>query len=494
MTFEELSLKLCNIVWSTPLIVILLFAGIYFSVATRFVQIRRAKKMKELLFASDATEKGVSSFQAFTLTVAGRVGTGNIAGVATAISLGGPGAMFWMWIIAALGSATSFIECTLGQIYKTEVDGEYRGGPAYYFEKVSGKKIFGIIFAILSIISMVFLVPGIQSNSISNAIVGGVFTNVENPDTLKLIIGVIVGILIGVVIFGGTKRLGRVSEVVVPFMSVLYMGVAIIIILLNITKMPSVLALIFTEAFSPRAGLGGVVGTAVLNGVKRGIFSNESGQGTGPHAASAANVNHPCEQGLVQAFSVYFDTLLVCSMTGFMILLTDSYNLVNSAGEMIYQGTNAVGLDIGPAYTQAAASTVLGGTLGPIFVAVALFFFAFTTLMSYYYIAESNAAYLSRKVDKETGLVKSSPKAIFFTRIAFICCVIFFSAKSSGAVWNFADVGIGIMAWYNVIGILLIGGISIRALKDYDEQLKNGVEKPVFDVEKVSVKNSHFWE
>ncbi len=494
MTFEELSVKLCNIVWSTPLIVILLFAGIYFSLATKFVQIRRAKKMRELLFASDATEKGVSSFQAFALSIAGRVGTGNIAGVATAISLGGPGAMFWMWVLASLGSATSFVECTLGQIYKTEVDGEYRGGPAYYFEKVSGKKIFGIIFAILSIISMVFLVPGIQSNSISNAIVGGVFTGVQKPETLKLIIGIICGVLIGLVIFGGTKRLGYVAEKVVPFMSILYVGVAIIIIMLNITKMPSVLAMIITEAFSPRAGLGGVIGTAVLNGVKRGIFSNEAGQGTGPHAAAAANVNHPCEQGLVQAFSVYFDTLLVCSMTGFMILLTDSYNLINSAGEMIYQGSNAQGLDVGPAFTQAAASTVLGNTLGPIFVAVALFFFAFTTLMSYYYIAESNAAYLSRKVDKETGLVKSSPKAIFLTRIAFICCVVFFSAKSSAAVWNFADVGIGIMAWYNVIGILIIGRISIRALKDYDEQLKNGVKHPIFDADKISIKNSHFWE
>lgn len=495
MTFEELSKVICDAVWGKPLIIILLGAGIYFSVSTKFVQIRHAKRMKELLFASDATEKGVSSFQAFALTVAGRVGTGNIAGVATAITLGGPGSLFWMWVIASLGAATSFIECTLGQIYKTEVDGEYRGGPAYYFEQVSGKKILGILFAILSIISMVFLVPGIQSNSISNAMVTGFFKDAQNPDRIKLIFGIIVGILLGFVMFGGTKRLSRVAEIIIPFMSIMYLAVALIIIIVNITKMPGVIALIFTEAFSPRAGLGGVVGTAVLNGVKRGIFSNESGQGTGPHAASAANVKHPCEQGLVQAFSVYFDTLLVCSATGFMILLTDSYNLINEAtGEMIYVGSNAAGLEVGPAYTQAAASTLLGGTLGPIFVAIALFFFAFTTLMSYYYIAESNAAYLSRHKNPKTGSIQSSPIAIFLTRIVFIICLIFFSYKNSTAVWNFADVGIGIMAWYNVIGILIIGRISIKALKDYDEQLNAGIEEPEFDVKKLGIKNSTFWK
>lgn len=494
MSFEEVSKVICDALWGKPLIIILLGAGIYFSVSTKFVQIRHIKKMKTLLFASDATEKGVSSFQAFALTVAGRVGTGNIAGVATAITLGGPGAMFWMWAIAILGSATSFVECTLGQIYKTEVDGEYRGGPAYYFEQVSGKKILGILFAILSIISMVFLVPGIQSNSISNALVTGFFSETKNPERLKLIFGIIVGILLGIVVFGGTKRLGKVAEKVIPFMSIMYLAVAVIIILVNFIKLPSVFTLIFKEAFSPRAGLGGVVGTAVLNGVKRGIFSNESGQGTGPHAASAANVKHPCEQGLVQAFSVYFDTLLVCTATGLMILLTDSYNLINSAGDLVYVGSNAQGIEVGPAYTQAAASTLLGNTFGPIFVAIALFFFAFTTLMSYYYIAESNVAYLTRRKNLQTGLVESSKIAIFFTRIAFIICLVFFSYKSSDAVWNFADSGIAIMAWYNVIGILIIGKIAIRALKDYDEQLDSGIEEPEFDVKKLGIKNSHFWK
>ncbi len=493
MSLEELSVAIVNIVWATPLIIILLGAGIYFTISTRFVQFRRINKMKELLFINHDSDLGVSSFQAFAMSVAGRVGTGNIAGVATAICFGGPGAMFWMWAIASLGAATSFIECTLGQIYKTEVDGEYRGGPAYYFEKVSGKKIVGKIFAILSIISMAIFVPGIQSNSISSAMVNGFFKNAQNPEQIRVIIGVLVAILLALIVFGGTKKLGRYAEIIVPIMSIFYLIFAIIIIVLNITKVPSVFGLIFTEAFSPRAGLGGVVGTAVLNGVKRGIFSNESGQGTGPHAASAAHVKHPAEQGLVQAFSVYFDTLLVCSATGFMILLTDSYNLVNAAGEIVYAGANAVGLENGPAYTQAAVSTVIGNTWGPIFIAIALFFFAFTTLMSYYYIAECNAVYLSIKKNKETGKLESNNKLVYVTRVLFLAGVIFFASRSSASVWNFADVGIGIMAWYNVIGILFIGRIAIKTLKDYDEQIEQGIKHPEFDAKKLGINNSSEW-
>ncbi len=494
MSFEEFSVIICDIVWSIPLVVILLGAGIYFTIATNFVQFRRVRKMIELLFVNNESEKGLSSFQAFSLTVAGRVGTGNIAGVATAISLGGPGALFWMWVIATVGSASSFIECTLGQIFKVEVDGEYRGGPAYYFEKVSGKRIFGVIFAVLSIISMAFFVPGVQSNSISTAVTNGFFRNAENPEQIKLILGIIVAVLIAVVVFRGTKRLSKAAEIIVPLMSAFYIFFALLIIVLNIKEVPATFMLILTEAFSPRAGLGGVMGTAVLNGVKRGIFSNESGQGTGPHGAAAANVHHPAEQGLVQSFSVYFDTLLVCSATGFMILLTDSYNLVNKAGEVIYTGANAVGLEAGPAFTQAAVSTVLGPVLGPMFVAVALFFFAFTTLMAYYYVAECNAVYLSIKKNKETGKLEYTKGIVYLTRVLFLISVVYFSYKSSGAVWNIGDVGIGIMAWYNIIGILIIGKFAIITLKDYDKQLAEGIEHPIFDAKKLGIENTSLWK
>lgn len=494
MSFDQLSADISSLIWGMPLIIILLGAGVYFSVSTNFVQFRHIKKMIQLLFVKNESKEGVSSFQAFAISVAGRVGTGNIAGVATAISLGGPGALFWMWVIATVGSASSFIECTLGQIYKEEINGEYRGGPAYYFEKVSGKRIYGVMFAIITVFAMSFFTPGVQSNAISNAMINGFFKDANNQDMIKLIIGVIVAILVAYVVFGGTKRLGRVSEFIVPIMSIIYIFFAIIIIIININQVPAVLSMILSEAFSPRAGLGGAAGTAVLNGVKRGIFSNESGQGTGPHAASAAAVNHPAEQGLVQAFSVYFDTLLVCSATGFMILLTDSYNLIDKAGEIIYTGSNAVGLEAGPAYTQAAVSTLLGDTFGPIFVAISLFFFAFTSLMGYYYYAECNALYLGTKKNKNTGEYETNKTILNIVRVAFVTSIIIFSYKSSDAVWNFGDIGVGMMAWYNCVGILLIGKIAIDALKDYDRQLRAGVERPVFDSTKLGINIDTHWD
>ncbi len=239
--------------------------------------------------------------------------------------------------------------------------------------------------------------------------------------------------------------------------------------------------------------MGGVMGTAVLNGVKRGIFSNESGQGTGPHPASSANVKHPAEQGLVQAFSVYFDTLLVCSATGFMILLTDSYNMVNGVGEVIYTGTNGSSLVAGPEFTQAAVSTVLGDTFGPMFVAISLFFFAFTTLTAYYYIAECNAIYLTTKKNKLTGKYESRKALVYFVKIIFLIGIVFFSSKSSTVVWNFADIGIGMMAWYNIIGILIIGEISIKTLKDYDAQLDEGVTPPTFNPRELGIDSTNEW-
>ncbi len=496
MTLEELSVALSGIVWGNPLIIILLGAGVYFTVSTKFVQIRHIKRMWNLLFIKNENDKGVSSFQAFALSVAGRVGTGNISGVATAILFGGPGAMFWMWALASLGSATSLIECTLGQIYKKEIDGEYRGGPAYYFEQVSGKRIIGVLFSVIAIISMTVFMPGIQSNSISSAIANGFFPNAQNIFLVKLICGIGVALLIASIVFGGTKRLSRSAEIIVPIMSIVYMIFAFIIILINIEHIPGAFGLIFKEAFSPRAGLGGALGTAVICGVKRGMFSNEAGQGTGPHAAAAANVQQPIEQGLVQAFSVYFDTLLVCTATGLMLIVTDSYNLFNSSEELIYQGANVIGLGPadGPMYTQSAISTLLGGKIGPMFVAVALFFFAFTSIMSYYYIAESNVAYLSSKYNPKTKCTESSSTLIFIARFVFLATTIFFSCVESTVVWNFTDVGVGMMAWYNVVGILFIGGIALKVLKDYDEQLKAGVKEPVFDPKKLGLNNCSAWD
>lgn len=507
-TLEEISNYLNDVIWSfsiqnlietfsvmPALITLLLFAGVFFTIRTRFVQIRQVKLMAKLLFTSGGDDKGVSSFQAFALSVAGRVGTGNIAGVASAIAFGGPGALFWMWVIATLGSATAYIESTLGQIYKEEIDGEFRGGPAYYFEKFTGVKAFGTVFAVITIISMGLFLPGVQANSIAAAVQTGFFSGAENETVIKVIIGAVVAVILGLVIFGGTKRLAKAAEVIVPFMSIIYMVIALIIILVNITVLPSVFANIFKYAFTPMAGMGGIVGTAIMNGVKRGLYSNEAGQGTGPHAAAAASVNHPAEQGLVQAFSVYFDTLFVCTATGLMILITNSYVFFGESGEVVEVGRKAMeGVAAGPAFTQSAVSTLIGDFLGPKFVAIALFFFAFTTLMAYYYMAECNIAYLTGKKNPD-GTETSSITLTIATRIVFLVVVVLFSGLDVTAVWNFADVGVGIMAWYNVVGILIIsifgGAPAIKALRDYEEQIKEGKsgDQFTFDPDKLGIKN-----
>ncbi|MFV0425181.1 MAG: alanine/glycine:cation symporter family protein [Bacilli bacterium] len=499
-TIADIGEWLNSYVWSVPLLVILLCAGAFFTIRTRFVQVRQIKLMAKLLLSKGDDDAGVSSFQAFALSVAGRVGTGNIAGVATAIGFGGPGALFWMWVIATLGSATAYIESTLGQIYKEEIDGEYRGGPAYYFEKFTGYKAFGIIFAVITLLSMGIFLPGVQANSIATAVQTGFFSNSTltaqigggEVDMIKILVGAFVAIILAIVIFGGTKRLASAAEVIVPVMSIAYMIIAFIIIVVNIKMIPEMFTQIFKYAFTPYAGLGGILGFAIMNGVKRGLYSNEAGQGTGPHAAAAASVNHPAEQGLVQAFSVYFDTLLVCSATGFMILITESYQVFNAAGDPVFTGPGMQGIDAGPAFTQSAVSEVLGGSIGPKFVAIALFFFAFTTLMAYYYMAETNIAYLTGKVD-ENGEEKSSAFLTLVVRILFLGVVIVFSAMEVGAVWQFADVGVGIMAWYNVVGILLIsilgGAPAIKSLVDYERQIKEKVEKPTFDPDALGIKN-----
>ena len=365
-----------NILWSKALIYLCLGTGLYFSLRTRFLQVRHIKAMVKLLFGGKASDQGITSFQAFALAVAGRVGTGNIAGVATAIAMGGPGAVFWMWMIAFLGAGSAYVESVLAQVYKVEVDGEYRGGPHYFIERGMGVKWYAILFAVATVIGMGFFLPGVQSNSIGSSM--------QNAFGISpAITGVVIVVLLGLIIFGGVKRIGRAAEMIVPFMAIAYMLVALVVIAVNITKLPAVISLIVSSAFGANQAFGGILGTAISWGVKRGIYSNEAGQGTGPIAAAAAEVSHPAKQGLVQAFSVYFDTLFVCSATAFMILITGSYNVHLGDGFIV---ENLPGVGFGPAYTQTAVDTLIPG-FGSAFVAIALFFFAFTTLMAYYYYA-----------------------------------------------------------------------------------------------------------
>ena len=389
---EKLITSIYNVIWSNWLVYLCLLSGVYFSLRTKFSQVRNLKTMVKLLLNGEKSEEGISSFQGFCTALAGRIGTGNIAGVATAIAWGGPGALFWMWAIAFLGAGSAFAESTLGQLYKEQHEGQYRGGPAYYIEKGFGEtgfaKAYGLLFAIVTVIAIGILLPGVQSNSIADAVKSsfGLSTTVT---------AVILVVLTGIVVLGGIKRIGSAAEFIVPFMGGLYILMAVIIIIVNIGQLPTVLAQIFKGAFKLDATFGGIFGSTVAWGVKRGVYSNEAGQGTGPQASSAAEVSHPAKQGFVQAFSVYVDTLFVCSATGFMIMMTGSYNTYYEGSEkVIVENLPQLGIpDIGPAYTQHAVDTLIPG-FGSAFVAVALFFFAFTTLMAYYYIAEVNLTYL----------------------------------------------------------------------------------------------------
>ncbi|MBY6038150.1 alanine:cation symporter family protein [Fictibacillus nanhaiensis] len=450
--------------------------GLLFSILTRFLQVRHFKEMIKLMFEGKSSKAGVSSFQALAISLSGRVGTGNIAGTATAIGFGGPGAVFWMWMIAFIGASSAFIESTLAQVYKVKQDGEYRGGPAYYIEKGIGWKWYGIIFAVSALLAMSLLMPGIQSNSIAVGL-----ENAFNMETS--VTGIILVLLIGAIIFGGVKRIANVAQFVVPFMAIGYVLVSLIIIAANIDQVPGVLALIFKSAFAMDSAFGGIVGAAISWGVKRGIYSNEAGQGTGPHPAAAAEVSHPAKQGLVQAFSVYIDTWLVCSATAFMILFTGMYNVQNE-GDKSFIVQNLPGVEAGPTYTQEAIESVIPG-FGAGFVAVSLFFFAFTTIMAYYYIAETNIAYLVRG--------RNNRIPMFLLKLALLGTTYYGAVKTADLAWALGDIGLGIMVWLNLIAILILAKPALRVLKDYEEQKKAGLD-PMFDSTKLGIKNAEYWE
>ena len=477
-------------IWSNYLIFLALGAGAFFSILTRFVQVRMFREMFRLLLSGKSSDRGISTFQALAVSLSGRVGTGNIAGVAAAIGFGGPGAVFWMWVVAFLGASTAYVESTLGQIYKEVDEGQYRGGPAYYIEKAMGQKWYAWIFAIATIIATGLLLPGVQSNSIGNAVEvafgsSGVLETVMGTlSKTKLLTATVVVTALGIIIFGGVKRIANFTQIVVPFMALAYVVMALVIVFMNIGQLPEVFGLILKDAFTPMAGLGAAIGW----GVKRGVYSNEAGQGTGPHAAAAAEVQHPAQQGLVQAFSVYIDTLFVCTATAFMILITGAYNVHGGDGAFLIQNLPADIAANSPAFTQYALEGVLPG-VGKPFVAVALFFFAFTTLLAYYYIAETNIAYIHRTI--------KIPGMMFVLKLALMASVFYGTVKTANLAWGLGDIGVGLMAWLNIIGILIIFFMAkpaLKALKDYEAQRNAGVTTYTFDPKALGIKNADFWE
>ena len=515
-------------VWSPALVALCLIAGLYFSFRTRFVQVRRFGEMFRLLFGSAGKEKktapegglapvrsrrpGISSFQAFAMALSGRVGTGNIVGVATAIGFGGPGAIVWMWIIAFFGAGSAFVEATLAQIYKEDHNGQFRGGPAYYIEKGLHSPFFGCLFAVLAAVAAGFLLPPIHSNSIS----------VSFARTFGIpawVAGIGVALLIALVIIGGVKRIANVAQIVAPVMAMVYIILAIVVLVVNWQLVPDVFMQMLRGAVGVNEVGGAILGSTIAWGVKRGIYSNEAGQGTGAIVAAAAKVSHPVKQGLVQAFSVYIDTLLVCTATAMMILACKTYNIIDTvqqtaAGPVVtYLHQNPLAPEGEPSvfYTTNALGTVVGPRTGDLIISVALFFFAFTTIMAYYYYAETNLVYLFNRwrrrvyrkhperldeleeADMHFGDDRGEKATIWVLRILTISAVLMGSMLGSGIVWTIGDIGVGTMAWINVVAILLLSPKALRSLKDYERQKKAGQE-PRFDPKGLDIENAEFWE
>lgn len=441
--------------WTYILIAMLMGCAVWFTLKTRFVQFRMIREMIRLLGDSagrgDKGEKHISSFQAFAISLASRVGTGNLAGVATAIAVGGPGAIFWMWIISLLGASSAFVESTLAQLYKVKGKDSFIGGPAYYMKKGLKQPWMGMLFAVLITITFGFAFNSVQSNTICAAIEHAFGFN-------HVPMGFIITALTLIIIFGGIQRIAKVSSVIVPVMALGYIGLALVIVILNITHLPAVIEMIVSHAFGWQQALGGGVGMALMQGIKRGLFSNEAGMGSAPNVAATAFVSHPVKQGLIQTLGVFTDTLIICTCTAFIILFS---------GAPLDGSANGVQL------TQQALTNEIGAS-GGIFVAVALFFFAFSSIIGNYYYGEANIRYVTRR------------KWVVYTyRLLVGGMVLFGSLASLDFVWSMADITMGLMAICNLIAISFLGKYAFRLLNDYRSQKRSGIKNPVFTKDKM---------
>lgn len=480
MNLLELSTATDDFFWSKIMIYGCLLAGVYFSLLMKFPQLRLIKDMVGQLFSGKESKLGVSSFQGFAMALGGRVGTGNITGVASAIFFGGPGAVFWMWVIAFLGAGSAYIESALSQVWKEKVHGEYRGGPAYYIEKGLHSRALGIAFAVLTIFGCGLALPGIQTNAFAQA---GSLSLGLSP----WITGIIYTALTAYVIFGGGRRIAKAAEAIVPFMAVAYILVALVVLAVNIGKVGEVFQLIFGCAFNMNAAYGAVFGLAVQWGVKRGVFSNEAGQGTGAQASGAAEVSHPAKQGLVQAFSVYVDTLLVCTATAVMILSTNAFNVADPTNKGGFLANFLPGVEKSN-FTQMAVDSVFPGVGAP-FVAIALFFFTFSTVLAYAFYTDSSVAYLFKKNAEGPGY----KYGILLSRLAIVAMTFIGAVGHVDVVWNFGSAAVGAMAWFNIVVIVLLTKPGLATLRDYEDQKKMGID-PVFIPSRCGIKDAELWE
>ena len=455
---ENIVSSVNSVVWSPVLVVLLIGAGLYFSIRTRFVQVRRLPTMVKLLFGASSRpgeSKGLSSFQAFCVALSGRVGTGNIVGVATAIALGGPGAIFWMWVIAFLGASTAFVEATLAQLYKFPHESGWRGGPASYISQGLKSKALGIVFALCTIAGYGLLLVTVQSNGAASAIHNTLHIS-------PLAGGLFLAGLLALVIIGGVRSIANVASVVTPFMALGYVIISLVILALNWRSVPVLLGSIVTNAFGINPLCGGILGSTIAMGVKRGLFSNEAGQGGGAIVSASADVAHPAQQGLVQAFSVYVDTFLVCTATALMILSAGTFNVFGADGSPLYQGAPELGANY-VGYTQAAVDSVIKG-FGGAFITVALLFFVFTTVMAYYFYAESSIIWLFSLRKNRKG----EKLALWIYRIVILSAVVFGAAREANLIWQLGDIGVGLTTWINVVAILILCPQAIKALREID--------------------------
>lgn len=444
-----------DILWSYMLVALLLGCAVWFSVKTRFVQFRMLREMIRVLGESGGSgprgERHVSSFQAFAVSLASRVGTGNLAGVATAIAVGGAGAVFWMWVIALLGASSAFVESTLAQLYKRRGRDSYIGGPAYYMERGLGRRWLGVLFAVLISVTFGFAFNSVQSNTICAAWEG---TFGFGPAWM----GTGLTVLTLLVIFGGIHRIARVSAVVVPVMALGYIVLALGVVMWNVRHLPDVLELIVADAFGWKQALGGTVGAALMQGIKRGLFSNEAGMGSAPNVAAAAHVSHPVKQGLIQTLGVFTDTLVICTCTAFIILFS---------GAPLDGSVNGIRL------TQLALMNEIGPS-GGVFVAVAIFLFAFSSIIGNYYYGEANIRFITHRHGVLTAY-----------RLLVGGMVLFGALTTLDAAWGLADITMALMTLCNLAAIVLLGGQAFLLLRDYTDQKRAGVRDPVYTRERI---------
>ena len=467
-TLNSIIGQINNILWSYVLIALLILSGLLYTIRTGFAQGRLLGDMVALITGKlsslrDGEKKvagQVTGFQAFCIAVASHVGTGNLAGVAIAVAVGGPGALFWMWVIALLGGATSLIENTLAQTYKVKEGNGFRGGPSYYMEKALGQKTLGYIFSVIVIVTFAFVFNTVQANTIAQA-----FETTFNMSSV--VAGVILAALTALIIFGGLNRIANVVSFMVPVMAIGYVIVALYVLIVNVVHIPGLFMSIIEAAFGIKQAVGGAIGVAMLQGIKRGLYSNEAGMGSAPNAAATSNVSHPVKQGLLQAFGVFVDTILICSATGFIVLLYPEYNTIGEKGIKL---------------TQLALSHSVGAW-GAGFITLCIFLFAFSSLVGNYYYGEANLEFLT----------KSKTSMLVF-RVLTVACVYLGSVASLGLVWDIADVSMGIMALMNIVVIAILSPKAVAIINDYIKQRKEG-KNPVFRAKDIpGLENIECWD